>query len=186
MGQGWLLYLNTLCGASNSYNLNDLIEGIWKESDDQQPVEQIDWDTMSALHLSSSDLTDSSVGSKDDNWGKVGLKSSVKISEALDIKHVHLINEKDTWNKLGDTVIDVFVHNFVNFESQLFGDLGLLWSVDLAHEGQEIVATLWLGVGHIEIVEGHILDDLLLLMDISLWNWDIFLSLEVIFGSVGI
>jgi len=46
---------------------------------------------------------------------------------------VVLIDEQDTWNKLSNTMVYVFVNDFVDFKSQFFSDFGFLWSVDLAH-----------------------------------------------------
>ena len=46
---------------------------------------------------------------------------------------MNLVNEEDTWNKLGNTVINVSVDDFVDLESELLGDFGLLGSINLAH-----------------------------------------------------
>jgi hypothetical protein len=37
------------------------------------------------------------VGSEDHNRGKVAFKSSVKVGEALNIEHMDLIDEEDSW-----------------------------------------------------------------------------------------
>jgi hypothetical protein len=37
------------------------------------------------------------VGSEDHDGGKVAFKSSVKVGEALNVEHVDLIDEEDTW-----------------------------------------------------------------------------------------
>jgi hypothetical protein len=93
MSQSWFFNFNILCGTSDSNNLNDLIKGIWEESDNEKPIKQIDWDSVSRLHLSSSNFTNSSVCSEDHNWSEVRLKGSIKVSKALNIEHVHLIDE---------------------------------------------------------------------------------------------
>ena len=74
-----------------------------------------------------------SVCSKDDNGCQIAFKGSIEVCEALDIEHMDLIDEEDTWDQLCNTVIDVLVHYFVDLKSKLLSDLGLLWSVDLAH-----------------------------------------------------
>ncbi len=141
---------------------------------------------MSRSHVCSSDFTNTSVGGQDDDRSEIALKSSIQVGEALDIEHVDLIDEQDTWNKLSNTVIYVFVDDFVDFKSEFLGDFGFLWSVDLTHQRKEIVTTLRTSVGHIEIVEGDVLNDFFLFVDISFWNWNILFSFEIILGGVGV
>jgi len=141
---------------------------------------------VSGSHVCSFNFANTSVGGQDDDRSEIALKGSVQVGEALNIEHVDLIDEQDTWNKLGNTVIYVFVHNFVDFKSQLLSDFGFLWSVDLTHQRKEIVSTLRLGVSHIEIMKGNILNDFFLLVNISLWNWDVLFSFEIVLGSIGV
>ena len=63
------------------------------------------------------DCAFSSVGGEDDNRGNGGLQRPVQVGKTLDIQHVHLINEQNTWNQLSDALIYVFVHNFVDLLS---------------------------------------------------------------------
>ena len=58
-----------------------------------------------------------SVSSKDDDGGKVALKGSVEVGEALNIKHMNFIDEEDSWNQLSNTVVDVFVNYLIDFQS---------------------------------------------------------------------
>lgn len=39
-------------------------------------------------------LADASVGGKDDNGRQAAFQGSVEVGEALDVQHVHLINEQ--------------------------------------------------------------------------------------------
>lgn len=52
------------------------------------------------------------------NYGRSGAVKSlvlpVEEGEALDVKHVNLIDEQHPWDKLGDTLVDVSVHNLVD------------------------------------------------------------------------
>lgn len=48
------------------------------------------------------------------------------------------------------------------------------------------MAALGLGVGHVEVVEGYILDDGLLLVDVSLGERDVLLGLEVVLRGVDV
>jgi len=135
-------------------------------------------------HVSALDLADTSVSGEDDDGGKVALKSSVHVGEALDIEHVDFIDEEDTGHELSDTVVDVAVHDLVDLKSQLLGDFSLLRSVDLGHETHEIVATLGSGVGNIKIVKGHILNDFLSLVDVTLGDGNVLLSLKIVLSGV--
>lgn len=48
------------------------------------------------------------------------------------------------------------------------------------------MATLRLGIGDIQVMESDVLDNLFLLVDITLGDGDVLFSLKVIFGSIGI
>jgi len=139
---------------------------------------------VSRSHLCSSDFTNTSVGSQNDDRSEIAFKGSIQVGEALNIEHVDLINEQDTWNELSDTVIYVFVDDFVDFKSQFLGDFGFLWSINLTHQRKEIVTTLRTSVGHIEIVEGDILNNFFFLVNISFWNWNVLFSFKIVLGSV--
>ena len=99
---------------------------------------------------------------------------------------MYLIDEEDTWDELCDTMIDIAVHNLINFETQLLCDLRLLGPVHLRHKAEEIVATLRPGICYIEIVKSHVLDNLLSLMDIALGNWNVLFGFQIILGGVRI
>lgn len=83
-------------------------------------------------------------------------------------------------------MINVLVNDLIDFKSQLFGDFSLLGSVDLAHQREEVVTTLRASVGNIQVVKSHILNDLLLLMNITLGNGNILLSLEIVLSCISI
>jgi hypothetical protein len=58
-----------------------------------------------------------SVGSKNNDGGKVAFKGSVKISETFNIEHVDLIDKENARNQLSNTVIDILVNDFIDFKS---------------------------------------------------------------------
>ena len=139
---------------------------------------------MRRAHVSSLDLTDAAVGGQDYYGSEIGLEGSVHVCEALDIQHVHFVDEEDAGDELSDSMIDIPVHDLVNFEAQLLCDLSFLWTIDLGHEGKEVVTTLWSRVSHIQIMECHILHDLLLLVDVSLRDWNVLFSFKIILSRV--
>ena len=184
MCQGVLLNLDVLGGAPDRNDLHDFVEGVWQQSDDKETVEQIDWDTVSRLHFSASDLTNTSVGGEHHDWSEITLECSVHVGEALDVEHVDLIDEEDTWHELSDAVVNILVDDFVDFESKLLCDLSLLRSIDLTHQRQEVVTTLWPCIRHIKVMKSDILHNFLLLMDVTLGNRNILLSFKIILRCV--
>lgn len=75
-----------------------------------------------SIHLTSYllDDTSASICGEDDNGCYSWFKCSVKKGETFDIKHMNFINEQNTWDQLGNTLINVFVYHFVNLQPQLF------------------------------------------------------------------
>lgn len=67
---------------------------------DDQSIQKIDWDSMRRLIVGSSNLSNSSVGGKNDHWSLLRLKGSVKKTKALNIQHVNLVNKEDSWDKI--------------------------------------------------------------------------------------
>ena len=47
-----------------------------------------------ARGTTAADLADASVGGKDDNGRQAAFQGSVEVGEALNVQHVHLINEQ--------------------------------------------------------------------------------------------
>jgi len=136
--------------------------------------------------ISSSDGAHTSVGGKDNNGGQSAFKGSVKEGETFDIKHMNFIDEENSWDEFGNTLINVFVDNFIDFSSELFSNFGLLGLHNLSHQRKEILTSLGLGVGNIQIVEGNILNYFFLLVNITFGKRDILFSFQIVFGSISI
>lgn len=184
MSEGVLLDLNVLGCAADRQNLHHIVQSVWHKSNDQQTVKQIHGDSVRGTHLNASDLTDTAIRCENHDGGQVAFEGSVQVGEALNVEHVNLIDEEDAWHKFSNTVINVFVDDFVDFKTELLSDLGLFRSVDLAHEGQEVTTTLGLCVCNIQVVESDVLNDFLLLVHITLGNGNVLFSLEVELSSV--
>ena len=90
------------------------------------------------------------------------------------------------WLWLLAYLIDVLIHNLVDLRAQLLGDLRLLRLHHLAHHGDQILPALRLRVREVEVVQRHVLDDLLALMHVSLWQRHVLLSLEIELGREGV
>ena len=49
------------------------------------------------------------VGGEDDDGCEGRLERAVEVGEALDVEHVHLVNEEHAGHELGDALVDVLV-----------------------------------------------------------------------------
>ena len=59
------------------------------------------------------------VGGEDDDGRDGGLERAVQVGEALDVEHVHLVDEQHARHELGDALVDVLVHHLVDLLPQL-------------------------------------------------------------------
>lgn len=55
---------------------------------------------------------------KDDDGGYGGLQSAMKVGEALQVEHMDLVYKQHARHKLSNTLVDVLVHDFVDFHSK--------------------------------------------------------------------
>lgn len=99
---------------------------------------------------------------------------------------IYLVDEEDTGNELRNALVDVAVDDLVDLLAQLLRNLGLLGLHELSHHAHHILSTLGPGIGHVQIVQRHILDDFLLLVDLSLRYGHVFLSFKIELGGVGV
>ena len=130
---------------------------------DDQSVQKINWNTMRRLIVSSSDLSDSSVGSKDYNGCLVGLECSVKEREALDVQHVNLIDEQNTWNQIRLVLLLPLSNLLINLISYFRSDFSSL-SREQSHK------SLGPRVNHIDVMKRHSMNNLFPLKNLSFWT----------------
>eukprot|EP00756_Hemistasia_phaeocysticola_P008403 Hpha_TRINITY_DN14610_c2_g17::TRINITY_DN14610_c2_g17_i1::g.48399::m.48399 len=176
-----LVQLQTLDLGPDVNDLHQLLPRVGHGFDDEETVQQVDRDTVRGLHVSATDGGHATVGGEDNDGGESRLKSLVEECETLDIKHVHLVNEQHARHKLRHTVLDVFVDHLVDLPAELLGDLCLAWLHHRIEHRHRVLSTLGAGVGDVEVVEGDVLDDLLLLVHITLGHRHVLLRLQVEF-----
>jgi hypothetical protein len=97
--------------------LLDLFFVVGTGRDDKCAIKEIKRETVGAQVVSSSDLGDSSVGCHDNDGGLIAFKSSVQEREALDVKHMDLIDEEYTRHDLSTTFLSPFSYFLVNLLS---------------------------------------------------------------------
>merc|ERR1711939_666767 len=134
---------------------------------------------MRSHHLGATDCTHATVSGEDDDGSEGGLQSAVEECETLDVQHVYLIHKQHTRDQLCNTLINVLVHHFVDFCPQLFCDLSLLRLHHGTHHGAQVLTTLRPGVCQVQVMQGNILHNLLLLVDIALGQWHVLFGLRV-------
>merc|ERR1719375_1643119 len=78
---------------SSAHNLRDLIDRVWQCSDDHQTIQQIHGDTVRRHDVSSSDGAHASVCCENYYRTECGFQRPVQVCEALDIKHVNLVDK---------------------------------------------------------------------------------------------
>ena len=111
------------------------------------------------------DLSDATVSRHHYHRGQVILQGPVEEGEALDVEHVNLVKEEDAWSDLrlallpplGDLGVD------------LVPDLGLDLAGVTAEEGEEALGA---AVDHVDFVQGHRVNNLLSLLELTLGTLD--------------
>lgn len=93
----------------------------------------------------------------------------------------YLVNEQHTRDKFRHTLLNIPVHNLVNLPSQLVCYLCPAAFYQLTHHTHDILSALRSGIGHIQIVQRHVLYQLLPLVHISFRQGHILFGFKVIF-----
>ena len=91
---------------------------------------------------------------------------------------MNFVNKKNFRNQLCNTVINVLVHNFVDFKAE-FSVISVFlgrftWDIN---ERKSCMANLWFCICDIKVVQCNILNNFFLNHDF--WNWNIFLFFQV-------
>mmetsp|Transcript_460 Transcript_460/g.904 ORF Transcript_460/g.904 Transcript_460/m.904 type:complete len:423 (+) Transcript_460:269-1537(+) len=182
------LFLNgqALCLSADTKYLHNLLHRIRHGPNDDQPIKQVNGHAMGRDDVSAADGTNASVCCKDHNRAESRLQGTVEICEALNVQHVHLIDEKHARYKLCNPLVNVPVHDLVDLQSQFLCDLCLLGFEKRTHEAVQVLPTLRLCICHVQIVQGYILHNFLLLVDVSLWHRHVLIRLEVKLCGIGI
>ena len=128
----------------------------------------------------STDKSFASVGSEDDGRCHGGLEEGVEVGETLDIEHVNLVDEDDTWNDLCNALVNIALDDFVDLSSKFVSDFCPATFYEAAHDAHNVLATLWSSVSGVKIAEGNILNEFLALMDIAFGQRNIGFGLKVI------
>ena len=134
---------------------------------------------MRRQHVGAADGAHATVGGKHHNGGQRRFQCAVQVREALNVQHVHFVDEEDARHQLRDALVNVPVHDLVDFLAQLFRDFRLLGLHQLPHDAHNVPAALGAGVGHVQIVQRHVLDDFLLFVHVALGQRHVLLGFQV-------
>lgn len=145
------------------------------------PVQEVDRNTVRSDYVrGSTDESFASVGGEYHGRCHGGLEEGVEVGERLDVEHVNLVDEDDTWNDLCDALINIAFDDFVDLSSQFISDFCPATFDKAAHYAHNILATLWSSVCGVKIAEGDILNEFLALVNIAFGQRDIGFGLEII------
>lgn len=92
---------------------------------------------------------------------------------------LYLVDEQDARNELGNALVNVLVDDLVDLGAELVGDFRLARLHQLAHHAHDVLPALGPRVGHVQIVQRHVLDHLLLLVHVALGHRHVLLGLEI-------
>jgi hypothetical protein len=114
-----LAHLDVLLLAADVQDLLDLLLRVRARRDDEQPVEQVDRDAVRALVVGAADARDAAVRRDDEHGREVRLERAVKEREALNVEHVHLVNEEHTGHDLRLALLAPLSHLLVDLLAHL-------------------------------------------------------------------
>jgi len=64
----------------------------------------------------------------------------------------YFVDEEDAGDQLGETLVDISIHDLVDLCAQLFRDFSLLWLHQLAHHTHDILSTLRPRIRNVKIM----------------------------------
>ena len=79
------------------------------------------------------------------------LEEGVEVGETLDVEHVNLIDEDDSWDDLCNALVNIAFDHFVDLSAKFIGDFGPATLDETAHDAHNILAALWSGVCGVKI-----------------------------------
>mmetsp|Transcript_38831 Transcript_38831/g.123452 ORF Transcript_38831/g.123452 Transcript_38831/m.123452 type:complete len:397 (+) Transcript_38831:329-1519(+) len=179
-----LVHGNALHGGTDGEDLHHLLGGIGQGADDDKAVQQIHGDPVRRGHVRAADRAHAAVGREDHDGREGRLERPVEVGEALHVEHVHLVHKQHARDELSHPLVDVPVDHLVDLLPQLLRDLRLLRLHHLPHDRHDVLPTLRLGVGTVQVVQGHVLHDLLLLVHVALGQGYVLLRLQVVLGRI--
>ena len=132
--QGILGETNPLNMSPNGKDLDNVLYRVRQGPYYEKSVQKVDWYPMRTDNARPSDFTSSSIGSQNDHWTELALKGLIEKGKALNVKHVDLIDEEDSRDELGDSLVDVPIDDFIDLRSELMSDLCFLVFHELIHD----------------------------------------------------
>ena len=162
-------------------------KGSQNDTERDVPVQEVDGDSVWRNNISrSTDKGFASVGGQNHCRRHGGLEEGVEVGETLDIEHVNLVDEDDSWNDLRNALVNIALDDFVHLPAKFIGDFCPAALDETAHDAHNILTALWSGVCGVKITKGDVLNEFLALVNIALRQRDIGFGLEVVRRCIGI
>lgn len=133
--------------------------------DYEGPIEQIDRQTVRGHIVCSSDLGDTSIGSHYDDWGLVGLEGSIEEREALNVKHMYLIDEENTRYNFSTSLFSPLGNFLINLLTDFWLDFSNI-------SRKQSLESLRSRIDDIDLMKSHSVHDFLSLLKLTLWALD--------------
>lgn len=132
-GEGVGGHVDLFLGGADGEDLADLVGRVAGRLDDDDAVEEVEGQAVRAAVVGAADLGVAPVAGHDDDGGQVDLERAVDVAEALDVQHVHLVDEEHARHDLGFPFFFPLAHLGVDLVPDLAPDLARV----AAEEGQE-------------------------------------------------
>eukprot|EP00955_Chlamydomonas_euryale_P089130 364439-Chlamydomonas_euryale.AAC.14 len=120
---GVVAHLHILLLAPDVEDEPDFLFRVRLGRDDEQAVEQIDRDSVGRLVLRAADLRDAAVRRNHEHRRHVVLERAIEEREALNVEHVHLVDEEHARDNLRLALLAPLRHLLVNLLADLVPDL---------------------------------------------------------------
>eukprot|EP00048_Salpingoeca_helianthica_P015589 m.227537 g.227537 ORF g.227537 m.227537 type:complete len:395 (+) comp17243_c0_seq1:32-1216(+) len=184
LGKGLVRHGDALGLCADLDDLGHLGRAVGLQLDDHDAVQQINGHAVRRLDIvRAADGAEAAVGGKDDNGGQGGLEGAVEEGEALEIEHVDLVDKEYAGHKLSYALVNVPVDHLIDLAAQLLGDFGLARLHQRAHHRHDVLPTLGLGIGNVQVMQCDILHHFLLLVHITLGQRHVLLRFQIKLGG---
>ncbi|KAJ6441961.1 LOW QUALITY PROTEIN: Central kinetochore subunit CHL4 [Purpureocillium lavendulum] len=153
-------HVNLFLLRADGEDLLDLVARVRVRVDDDDTVEEVERQAVRAAVVGAADARVAAVAGHDDDGRQLVLQRAVDVREALNVEHVHLVDEQDAWHDLGLALLLPLAYLGVDLVADLAADLARV----TGEEGEEALGPR---VDDINLVQGDGVDHLLALLELA-------------------
>lgn len=112
------------------------------------------------------------------------LRAQLCATETRAQRAAHLVDKEHTRNKFRDTLLNVPIHHAVDLATELVRHFCPTTLDKLTDDAHDILTTLRTCIGHVQIVQRHVLDHFFALVHLALGKSDVLFRFQIEFGRV--